>query len=73
MSALPDPKTLDARKAQARAWFERLRDEICAALEALENELPAGAPMRDRDRRPFRAHAVGAQGSSPGDRRAAAA
>ena len=44
MNALPDPATIDARKAQARAWFETLRDEICTALETLENELPAGAP-----------------------------
>jgi len=46
-TALPDPKTLEARKAQARAWFERLRDDICAAFEALESELPAGAPHAD--------------------------
>ena len=44
MTALPDPATIDARKAQARAWFETLRDNICAALETLESELPAGAP-----------------------------
>ncbi|MDH3235954.1 MAG: oxygen-dependent coproporphyrinogen oxidase [Alphaproteobacteria bacterium] len=31
----------DARKNQAREWFEALRDEICAAFEALEDELPA--------------------------------
>ena len=43
-SALPDDATLAARKERARAWFERLRDEICAALETLETELPAGAP-----------------------------
>ena len=47
-SPLPDATTLDARKAQARAWFERLRDEICAAFEAIEDALPAGAPMADR-------------------------
>ncbi len=41
---LPDPKTLAARQAQTRAWFERLRDDLAAALEALERELPAGAP-----------------------------
>lgn len=44
MTSLPDPATIDARKAQARAWFENLRDDICAALEAIERELPAGAP-----------------------------
>lgn len=52
-STLPDPKTLDARKAQARCWFESLRDEICTSLEALENELPPGAPNADRERGRF--------------------
>jgi coproporphyrinogen III oxidase len=33
--------TLDDRKAKARAWFETLRDDICAALEQLEDEAPA--------------------------------
>jgi coproporphyrinogen III oxidase len=31
----------DRRKSTARAWFETLRDEICAAFEALEDEAPA--------------------------------
>jgi len=31
----------DERKARARAWFESLRDDICAALERLEDEAPA--------------------------------
>src|SRR6187399_1412010 len=39
---------LDTRKAKARAWFEKLRDDICAALEGLENALPASAPFIDR-------------------------
>lgn len=32
--------TSDDRKGRARAWFESLRDEICAAFEALEDEAP---------------------------------
>ena len=32
---------LDAKKARARAWFESLRDQICAAFEILEDEAPA--------------------------------
>jgi coproporphyrinogen III oxidase len=36
---------LDARKDHARTWFETLRDDICAALEELEDALPADAPL----------------------------
>ena len=43
-----DRSVLDARKAKARAWFEALRDDICAALEGLEDALPANAPFADR-------------------------
>lgn len=32
---------LDASKARAKAWFESLRDQICAAFETLEDEAPA--------------------------------
>ena len=45
---LPDTATLDSRKSQARTWFETLRDDICAALEAVEDALPANAPHADR-------------------------
>ena len=39
---------LDSRKARARAWFETLRDDICAAFETLEDTLPAAAPLADK-------------------------
>ncbi len=39
---------LPRRQGEARAWFETLRDDICAAFEQLEHDLPAGAPMSDR-------------------------
>ena len=41
-SPLPGPDLLEARKAAARAWFERLRDDICAAFERLEAGAPEG-------------------------------
>jgi coproporphyrinogen III oxidase len=47
-SLLPDVETLEARKTRARAWFERLRDDICAVLEAVEDAFPAAAPLADR-------------------------
>ena len=34
-------ETLEAHKARARVWFEHLRDEMCAALEALEDQAAA--------------------------------
>jgi coproporphyrinogen III oxidase len=43
-----DTDKIEARKKQARAWFEALRDQIVAALEALEDALPATAPLADR-------------------------
>ena len=36
-----DISKLDERKARAKAWFESLRDDICAAFERLEDEAPA--------------------------------
>jgi coproporphyrinogen III oxidase len=46
-SLLSDPRNLTSRQAQARAWFESLRDQICAAFEQIEDQLPDGAPLRD--------------------------
>jgi coproporphyrinogen III oxidase len=40
---------LEARQARARAWFEALRDQICAAFEALEEALPPGAPLAEKN------------------------
>ena len=39
-SAIPEglPDAIETKKDVARAWFETLRDEICAALETLEDE-----------------------------------
>jgi coproporphyrinogen III oxidase len=39
---MPLPPDIDARKQRARDWFESLRDAICAALEELERDAPAG-------------------------------
>jgi coproporphyrinogen III oxidase len=37
---MTDP-VLETRKTEAAAWFESLRDRICSAFEALEDEAPA--------------------------------
>ncbi len=41
-SHLPE---LDGQRDKARGWFEHLRDDICAAFEKLEDDLPSGAQM----------------------------
>lgn len=36
----PSPEVLETRKASAKDWFVSLRDSICAAFEAIEDEAP---------------------------------
>ncbi|HRN88508.1 oxygen-dependent coproporphyrinogen oxidase [Hyphomicrobium sp.] len=36
---------LETRKSAAEVWFQALRDEICAAFEKLEADLPDTAPL----------------------------
>ena len=33
------PPDIDARKAAMKVWYETLRDRICAAFEAIEDEI----------------------------------
>jgi coproporphyrinogen III oxidase len=46
LAALP----ADPMRGQARQWFESLRDSICAAFEALEDEAPADLYSGDAGR-----------------------
>src|ERR1700704_6194630 len=47
--AMTDASTsLVEHQARSRAWFESLRDDLCAAFERLEADLPAGAPFADQ-------------------------
>jgi coproporphyrinogen III oxidase len=44
-----DSTELERNKAAARAWFEALRTDIVLALEKVKNDLPANAPLADRE------------------------
>ena len=52
---LPSEKTI-----APRTWFERLRDGICAAFEAIEDDY--AGPLSMQAARPLRAHGLGAAG-----------
>jgi coproporphyrinogen III oxidase len=43
-----DSGKIEQRKEQAKAWFATLRDRTVAAFEAVEDDLPATAPLADR-------------------------
>ena len=45
MTALPED--IEARKAQAQQWFQQLRDDITAAFEQVEDDLPPDARYVD--------------------------
>jgi coproporphyrinogen III oxidase len=64
---MPSTEAGDAQKALAAAWFETLRDRICAAFEALEDAQDtgpfAGLPAGRFERKPTRrAGAAGEDG-----------
>ncbi|OWJ65656.1 oxygen-dependent coproporphyrinogen oxidase [Inquilinus limosus] len=42
----PTPDLVESRKAEAAAWFATLRDRICAAFEAIEDDY--AGPLSDR-------------------------
>ncbi|WP_428488182.1 oxygen-dependent coproporphyrinogen oxidase [Rhodopila sp.] len=46
-SVLASNSAYEALKPDARGWFESLRDRVCAAFEAIEENLPRDAPLAD--------------------------
>ena len=51
---LPPGASSEAEKSQAVAWFDDLRDQICAAFEDLEDALEGAAEPPGRfERRPW--------------------
>ena len=43
----PLPSDIEEKKARASAWFALLRDRITVAFEAIEDDLPPGAPLAE--------------------------
>ncbi len=39
------PEVIDRWRERAKTWFETLRDDLCAAFERVEADLPFGAPL----------------------------
>jgi coproporphyrinogen III oxidase len=59
----PMTTSLDQQKEQARAWFEKLRDDICAEFEKLEDDLGGEDPPGRFTRKDWvRQDHVGAEG-----------
>ena len=51
---LPPGASSDAEKSQAVAWFEELRDQVCAAFEGLEDKFEGSSEPSGRfERRPW--------------------
>ena len=52
--AAPDPQRVETQKTEAATWFAELRDRICAAFEAIEDDHAgpfAGRPAGRFERR----------------------
>lgn len=60
-----DPELVEARKAQARAWFEDLRNQICTALQRVEDDLAPEAPYADKAPGRFKRTAWERPGTTP--------